>query len=99
MAGRGGRGVTFQADRSPSYLYSLENVPPLIFKFQYNPEAITDKKSYKWEGSNYSGEWGFDQTSAAKGFLGTLGGLSTDIKEIGALLINTKPMEPREGDH
>src|ERR1700736_5585783 len=84
-------------DRRAGYLASLDNVPPLIFRFQFNPENITDKKSYNYESANGFGQWGFDQAAAASGFLATLAGLSKDVKEIGALLVRTKPLQPKEG--
>ncbi len=80
------------------YLASLINVPPLIFRFQFNPDVISDKKSFKYTPANSFGQWGFDQTSAANGFFGTLGGLWKDVKEIGALLVATKPLQPEEGE-
>ncbi len=86
-----------RTNRRAGYLASLFNVPPLIFRFQFNPESMSDKKSFEYQQSNGSGEWGFDQTSAGTGFFGTLGGLATDLKEIGALLTGTKPLEPRGG--
>lgn len=85
-------------NRRAGYLASLLNMPPLIFRFQFNPESISDKKSFTYQPSNGFGEWGFDQTSAGTGFFGTLGGLATDVKEIGALLTGTKPLEARGGE-
>ena len=85
-------------DRKTGYLANILNVPPLIFRFQYNPELLTEKKSYKYDQANSFGQWGFDQTSAASGFIGTLVGLSKDVKEIGSLLVATKPLEPVEGE-
>lgn len=85
------------SNRRAGYLASLFNVPPLIFRFQFNPESMSDKKSFNYEQSNGYGEWGFDQTTAGMGFFGTLGGLATDLKEIGALLTGTKPLEARGG--
>jgi hypothetical protein len=84
-------------ERKSGYLASIANVPPLIFRFQFNPESLSDKKSFSYESANGFGQWGFDQTSAASGFFGTLGGLYKDVKEIGALLVGTKPLEAKEG--
>lgn len=86
------------ADRKTGYLASILNVPPLIFRFQFNPDILSEKKSYKYTPANSFGKWGFDQTSAASGFFGTLGGLMNDVKEIGSLLIATKPLEAEEGE-
>jgi len=89
--------VTIQ-ERRAGYLANLLNVPPLIFRFQFNPETITDKKSFGYQDANAFGEWGFDKKTAATGFLKTLAGFSTDVKEIGALLTATKPLEARGGE-
>jgi hypothetical protein len=85
--------------RKTGYLASLFNVPPLIFRFQFNPDTLSDKRSFKYRPANNFGQWGFDQTSAASGFFGTIGGLYKDVKEIGSLLVATKPLEAEEGDH
>ncbi len=73
------------------------NVPPLVFRFQYNPELLQERKRYKYQEANSFGRWKFDQTSAASGFFGTLGGLWEDVKEWGPLLTATKPLEALEG--
>ncbi len=84
--------------RKTGYLANILNIPPLIFRFQYNPELLTEKKSYKYDAANSFGQWGFDQTAAASGFFATIGGLYSDLKEIGSLLVNTKPLEAVEGE-
>jgi hypothetical protein len=84
-------------DRKTGYLVSFLNVPPLIFRFQYNPEIVTEKKSYKYEQANGFGQWAFDQTSAGVG-IGKALGLYKDAKEIGSLLVATRPLEPVEGE-
>jgi len=85
-------------NRRAGYLASLATFPPLIFRFQFNPEAITDRKSFNYEQVGDFGEWGFDRASAGLGFVGGLRGLLNDVKEIGALLTYTKPFEPRGGE-
>lgn len=85
-------------ERKTGYLANILNIPPLIFRFQYNPELLTEKKSYKYDQANSFGQWGFDQRSAASGFFGTLAGSYKDAKEIGSLLVATKPLEPVEGE-
>ncbi|MBZ4332976.1 hypothetical protein NR800_18100 [Corallococcus interemptor] len=85
-------------ERSTGYLASLINFPPLIFRFQFNPEMLQEKKTYKYQEANGFGQWGADQFAAATGFFSSLGGLNKDVKEIGALLANTKPLEPVEGE-
>src|SRR3989442_9774 len=86
--------------RKSGYLASIDNVPPLIFRFQFNPETLTEKKTYKYDSSNF-GKWGFDQTLEGRssgGLLGGATGLWNDVKEVGALLVATKPLEPVEGE-
>ncbi len=84
--------------RSTGYLASLINFPPLIFRFQYNPQMLQEKKTYKYTEVNAFGQMGFDQTAAASGFFSTLGAIYKDLKEIGALLTNTKPLQATEGE-
>ena len=85
-------------ERKTGYLANILNIPPLIFRFQFNPELLTEKKSYKYEAANAFGNWGFDQTSAASGFVAGAMGLYADAKEISSLLVATKPLEPVEGE-
>jgi Contractile injection system tube protein len=85
-------------ERKTGYLASFFNVPPLIFRFQFNPELLTEKKTFKYDPANSFGKWGFDQTSAASGFLKSAIGAYQDVEEIGSLLIAVKPLEPVEGD-
>jgi len=80
------------------YLANVLNIPPLIFRFQYNPDFLQEKKSYKYKESNSFGQWTFDRAQAGAGAIGTLSGLYDDVKEIGSLLVATKPLEPEEGD-
>lgn len=85
-------------DRKTGYLANILNVPPLIFRFQFNPELLSEKKAFKYDPSNAFGKWGFDQTSAASGVIGTALAFSKDVKEISSLLVATKPLEPVEGE-
>jgi len=85
-------------ERKTGYLASITNVPPLIFRFQFNPELLTEKKTFKYDPANAFGKWGFDQTAAGSGLVGTAVGLYKDVEEIGSLLIGVKPLEPVEGD-
>jgi hypothetical protein len=79
--------------RKIGYLANELNIPPLIFRFQYNPELLTEKKSYKYDQANSFGQWGFDQASV-EGKLGYY----DDAREIGSLLVGTRPLEAIEGD-
>lgn len=85
-------------ERKTGYLANIWNVPPLIFRFQFNPEILTEKKAFKYEQANSFGQWGFDQTQAASGFIGSALGFYKDVKEIGSLLVATRPLEPVEGE-
>ena len=92
------------------YLAALINIPPLIFRFQFNPDILNVKKSFKYDAASSFGQWGFDKTKkgAAGGFgsvgaaLSSIGGgavgLYNDIKSWGPLLSNVKPLEAKEGD-
>lgn len=84
--------------RKTGYLANILNVPPLIFRFQFNPDLLTEKKSFKYDQANSFGQWGFDQTSAAIGFVSGALGLYKDLKEIGSLLVATRPLEAVEGE-
>jgi hypothetical protein len=79
-------------------LANIFNLPPLVFRFQYNPELLQERKRYKYQQANSFGRWRFDQASAASGFFGTLGGIYEDVKEWGPLLTATKPLEAMEGE-
>ena len=79
-------------------LANIYQIPPLIFRFQYNPALLQERKRYKWQQSNTTGQWAFDQTQAASGAFATLKGIYEDIKEIGPLLTATKPYEALEGE-
>jgi hypothetical protein len=87
--------------RQTGYLAStslIPTLPPLIFRFQFNPDLLSEKKSYRYKEANGFGSWAFDQTAAGAGVLGVLAGLSNDVKEIGSLIIATKPLEAEGGD-
>jgi hypothetical protein len=79
-------------------LANIFNVPPLVFRFQFNPDLLQERKRFKYQQANSYGRWTFDQTTAASGALGTLGGVWEDVKEWGPLLAATKPLEALEGE-
>ncbi len=82
-------------------LANIVNVPPLVFRFQYNPEILQEKKQFKYQQANNFGKWRFDNTeagAAAGGFLDVVGGLWEDLKDIGPLLTATKPLEAVHGE-
>lgn len=81
-------------------LANIFNIPPLIYRFQHNPDILQEKKRFKYQPANSFGQWAFDQTSAG-GAISTLSGakgLWEDLKEIGPLLAQTKPYLPVEGE-
>jgi hypothetical protein len=84
------------AKRSAGYLANVLNVPPLIFRFQFHPELMSEKKSYGYRETNNFGKWAFDQTAAATGF-GNVFGVLDDLKEFGSLLVGTKALEADSG--
>jgi len=75
-------------------------MPPLLFRFQFNPEVLSDKKSYRYKTDSF-GEWSLDNFQSAGGSLLSISGLQgllKDTKEIGSRLINTKPLDAEEGE-
>jgi hypothetical protein len=82
--------------RTAGYLANILNVPPLIFRFQFHPELLSEKKSFTYRETNNFGKWQFDQTAAATGF-GNVFGVMDDLKEIGSLLVGTKALEADTG--
>jgi hypothetical protein len=88
-------------DRKTGYLASvglIPTLPPLIFRFQFNPDILSEKKSYRYKEANGFGSWSFDQTAAGQGFLGTIAGFAKDLNELGPLILATKPIEAEGGD-
>ena len=86
--------------RRTGYLSCVENIPPLVFRFQFNPEILSDKKSLNYDKGQF-GQWRLDNFQSMGGSLLSLSGLKglkNDAKEIGALLMNTKPLESKEGE-
>ncbi|MGE3620670.1 MAG: hypothetical protein AB7L84_09420 [Acidimicrobiia bacterium] len=86
--------------RKTGYLANVLNVPPLIFRFQYNPDLLVEKKSYRYEQAANFGRFSLDkaEAGAASGALSAITGFLDDLKEIGSILTNTRPLEPVEGE-
>jgi hypothetical protein len=82
--------------RKTGYLANWTNVPPLIFRFQFNPELMSEKKSFNYREVNNFGDWGFDLAGATKGVTDLFSGLD-DLKEWGSLLVATKALEADVG--
>ncbi|MES3153131.1 hypothetical protein [Sphingomonas faeni] len=89
------------------YLASWLSLPPLVFRFQFNPESMTEKKSYKYTDATNFGNWAFDKTSAAMNSaqpwytkLATAPAAAyKDLQEIGPQLVRTHPVQAGCGDH
>ena len=76
--------------RTAGYLANVLTIPPLIFRFQFNPELLSEKRTFAYREDPARRDWGFDQTKNAKGVLDTIGGFGNDLKEIGSALVGTK---------
>lgn len=88
------------------YLACWNALPPLVFRFQFNPETLTEKKGYKYKEVENFGNWAFDKTSAALRAdkpwyvkLATAPAAAIDdLKELGPQLVRTHPLEAECGD-
>jgi len=88
------------------YLACWNALPPLVFRFQFNPETLTERKGYKYNEVENFGNWAFDKTSAALQAnqpwyvkLATAPAAALDdLKEIGPQLVRTHPLEAGCGD-
>jgi hypothetical protein len=83
-------------ERKTGYLANVINTPPLIFRFQFNPELLSEKKSFGYKETNQFGKWEFDRAAATTGIGDLLGGLD-DLREFGSLLVATKALEADTG--
>ena len=88
------------------YLANLLATPPLIFRFQFHPEMLSEKKSFDYKDDVEFGKWGFDQLEATrkKGPMGLpkaasvgIGALFADLGEIGSRLVGTKSLRGDSG--
>lgn len=82
--------------RQTGFLANVLNVPPLVFRFQFNPDLMSDRKSYKYEPGS-SGQWSLKKGKDSPGSIEGLIGL--DLQSVGPRLINTKKLDPKEGEH
>jgi hypothetical protein len=82
--------------KQTGFLANVLNVPPLIFRFQFNPDLMSDKKSYRYEPGKF-GRWGLlkdkDSPPSLEGLIGL------DLQSVGPTLINTPPLTAKEGEH
>ncbi|NNF58451.1 MAG: hypothetical protein HKN04_09435 [Rhodothermaceae bacterium] len=94
--------------RKTGYLANVLAVPPLIFRFQFNPTMLSEKKSYKYEDEGRDRDWAaFPEIQETWGGIDgwewlaspfTLGyALYQDIKAYGPLLSNVKPLKAQRG--
>jgi hypothetical protein len=87
------------------YIANLLAVPPLIFKFQFHPEMLSEKKGFEYHDDVDLGKWEFARTSAgarrAGGLAGKIApvalGFARDVPHFGPLLVGTKAMRPVGG--
>jgi len=88
------------------YLACWNSLPPLVFRFQFNPETLTERRAYKYTEVENFGNWNFDKTSAAAGadkpwyvkLATTPAGVIDDLKEFGPQLVRTHPLEAGCGE-
>jgi hypothetical protein len=88
------------------YLACWNSLPPLVFRFQFNPETLTERRGYKYNEVENFGNWAFDKTSAAMSAdqpwyvkLATApAGALEDLKEFGPQLVRTHPVEAGCGE-
>jgi hypothetical protein len=83
-------------DRKTGYLANWTNIPPLIFRFQFNPELLSEKKSFNYREVNNFGPWGFDKKAGTTGFSDIFSTLE-DLREWGSLIVGTKALEADVG--
>jgi len=81
--------------RKTGFLANVLNVPPLVFRFQFNPDLMSDKKAYKYDPIEF-GRWSLGKDTGSKGLEGLIG---LDFQSVGPKLINTKRLKPIEGEH
>ncbi|MBS1691656.1 MAG: hypothetical protein JST91_05475 [Actinobacteria bacterium] len=93
------------------YIANLLAVPPLIFKFQFHPEMLSEKKSFDYNNDQDDGSWKFDKTAKAiggvkdaKGVPATLAktpavpfGFIGDVPHFGPKLVATRSQKPAAG--
>ena len=95
--------------RKPGYLAAIDNVPPLIFRFQINPEILNEKRTYKWDPANTTGAWNFKRAGqvaagAAVGLAAALlpsaglGELADNVKQAASALVKTRGLKSNEGE-
>ncbi len=87
------------------YLANVLAVPPLIFRFQFHPELLSEKKSFEYHDDLDFGKWGFDKTKASQkdgqshlaAAAAGAGGFFADLSEFGPLITATKGQRPGSG--
>jgi hypothetical protein len=82
--------------RQTGFLANVLNVPPLIFRFQFNPDLMSDRKSYKYDPGS-TGRWDLKKDENSPGGIEGLIGL--DLQSVGPRLINTPQLVAGQGEH
>jgi hypothetical protein len=78
------------------FLYNLLNVPPLVFRFQFHPDMMQEKRSFTYKEVNSFGKWTAEKTEGAFGAIGKATAFYEDLKDFGPLLTASKPLESED---
>ncbi len=93
------------------YIANLLVAPPLIFKFQFHPEMLSEKKSFDYNNDQDDGSWKFDKTKEGIGKVKSAPGLGAaalktptvafgflgDVPHFGPKLVATRSLKPATG--
>jgi hypothetical protein len=78
--------------RKPGYLANVLAVPPLVFRFQFNPSQVTETRAYRYQGVK-SGAWKLPDKPSLAG----LDSLLDTLKGYGPSLTGSDGLEPEKG--
>ena len=73
-------------------------LPPLIFRFQFNPELLTEKKTFKYDPANSVRQVGLRPDRGGERSSAGSRASTRMWRRWGSLLIGVKPLEPVEGE-
>lgn len=77
--------------RIPGYIANVLAVPPLVFRFQFNPDAVQESRSYKYEATK-AGKW--ELPAKPKLSLSYIGDLIDTLKGYGPILTGSEGLTP-----
>src|SRR5690349_11162934 len=99
---------TSQTQRKAGYLACVDNVPPLIFRFQMNPDILSEKRTYRYQEEQQVGQWQIKNAeSAVSGAALALAATAfpsaalpgiDNLKNYSAALVCTRPLNAVEGE-